>query len=310
MKIYYLTGVLILVFILRFSLTLIPEPLRLQIWTLLQTYMPLLGGAGMLIGVVYALQMKTWKRLDVCITLVVSGLCVFFPLAQFLTGETYPSDLNATPGALYVRLPLNEKVVIAWGGDDIKTNYHAAYPAQRWAYDLVISPHSLGSKNLLDYGCFGKDILAPVSGEIRTAHDGANDRIPDEDAADIQGAFGNYIVIKPNGTDDRLVIAHLKKGSILVKRGDSVAEGVPIAQCGNSGNSTEPHVHIHYVKLHQHDNEILMTGLPLYFRNHNGPPMPIGGFKKIKGRIVAVGSVVRHTSELDSKIFSETALEE
>ncbi|MGN7942219.1 M23 family metallopeptidase [Virgibacillus sp. 6R] len=40
----------------------------------------------------------------------------------------------------------------------------------------------------------------------------------------------------------------MKKRSILVEAGDAVKRGQPIGLVGNSGNTTEPHLHIHAEK--------------------------------------------------------------
>lgn len=39
------------------------------------------------------------------------------------------------------------------------------------------------------------------------------------------------------------VLAHLRRGSLRVAPGDRVAAGEVLAECGNSGNSSDPHVH-------------------------------------------------------------------
>ena len=64
---------------------------------------------------------------------------------------------------------------------------------------------------------------------------------------------------------------------------------------GNSGNTSGPHIHIH----HQRQDPSVFPagfaeGLPLFFRDHDGPPMPIGGLKKINGRPVWSGQRIRH----------------
>ena len=42
-------------------------------------------------------------------------------------------------------------------------------------------------------------------------------------------------------------LAHLQKGSIRVTIGARLSIGQPVALVGNSGNTTEPHLHIHAV---------------------------------------------------------------
>ena len=54
---------------------------------------------------------------------------------------------------------------------------------------------------------------------------------------------GNNIVTDIGG-GRYLMMAHLSPGSIQVKVGDHVKQGQPIARVGNSGNTTEPHLHI------------------------------------------------------------------
>ncbi|CAI6023194.1 M23 family metallopeptidase [Cohnella sp. JJ-181] len=54
---------------------------------------------------------------------------------------------------------------------------------------------------------------------------------------------GNMVAIR-HANGEITTLAHLKRGSVKVKAGDRVAAGQPIGQCGNSGESTEPHMHI------------------------------------------------------------------
>ena len=54
---------------------------------------------------------------------------------------------------------------------------------------------------------------------------------------------GNYVAI--NCGEFYVFLAHLRAGSIVVKKGEQVEVGEPLAQMGNSGNSSEPHLHLH-----------------------------------------------------------------
>jgi hypothetical protein len=96
-------------------------------------------------------------------------------------------------------------------------------------------------------------------------------------------------------TGTYLLIAHLKPGSVSVEPDQWVEEGQPIGQCGNSGNTSEPHIHIH----HQRQDPAVYPlnyaeGLPLYFRDSDGPAMPEGGFEIVDGLPVPLGPVVQH----------------
>lgn len=59
-------------------------------------------------------------------------------------------------------------------------------------------------------------------------------------------------------------MAHLKKDSITIKVGDSVSRGQLIAKCGNTGNSTEPHLHF---QLQTGQSFYSSAGLPVQFKN-------------------------------------------
>jgi Peptidase family M23 len=41
-----------------------------------------------------------------------------------------------------------------------------------------------------------------------------------------------------------VLLAHLQRGSLHVRAGDAVRIGDTVGACGNSGNSTQPHVHV------------------------------------------------------------------
>ena len=77
---------------------------------------------------------------------------------------------------------------------------------------------------------------------------------------------GNTVVIK-NG-NYYLLAGHLKKGSICVKEGDSVFRGDLLAQCGNSGMSERPHLHMQLMKSYD-QNYWKGTGVNMIYKGKN-----------------------------------------
>lgn len=55
---------------------------------------------------------------------------------------------------------------------------------------------------------------------------------------------GNTVVVK-TASNEYLYFAHFQQGSILVRKGDKIKAVQILGLCGNSGNSTEPHLHLH-----------------------------------------------------------------
>ena len=266
-------------------------------WTLLIGAGQLLAPLSVLVLVVHAIRKRRFSR-PMGTTLALALFALWPALWGFgLLNFTFPYSLESSEPSATVRLPSNEELRVFWGGDRVATNYHAAFPDQRWAYDLVVEPAAHGSGNLEDYGCYGTTVVAPVSGRVHHAADGAPDHTPGQLSADLENATGNTVVLRLE-TGTYLLIAHLRPGSVRVEAGDEVAEGDAIGACGNSGNTSEPHIHIH----HQRQDPLVFPlnfaeGLPLYFRGHGGPAMPGGGAEiDAAGSVVLTGAVVKHSA--------------
>lgn len=266
---------------------------RITGWYLLQIVPPLLGLLFLLILAVYVLVKRRAGRL-LWLTAGV-GLLSLIPLIVWFVPVAFPASLERTTPAATVRLPADGPLLVAWGGDSIATNHHAATPDQRWAYDLLVEPYLTGSEELASYGCYGVPVVAPADGLVTQAHDGEPDEVPGAASNNLTAPTGNYVVIQlESGT--YLVIAHLKPGTVSVAAGEQVQEGQVIGQCGNSGNTSEPHIHIH----HQRQDPAVFPlnfaeGLPLYFRDHDGAAMPQGGIRVDGDVVTPIGDVVQHT---------------
>ena len=155
---------------------------------------------------------------------------------------TYDSDQKWTENQY--RMPICDEWFVFWGGTNEFDNYHYVYENQRYAYDLVsiLNGATYEGTNLINdnYFAFGTDVVAPLHGKVVKVVDGIKDNVPGE--MNEHYPAGNYVVIEhPN--KEYSMIAHFKNGSILVKEGEHVKEEQLLGQCGNSGNSSEAHIH-------------------------------------------------------------------
>lgn len=90
------------------------------------------------------------------------------------------------------------------------------------------------------YYAFGQELIAPADGTVVYAVDGVHDNIPGE--MNRMFAPGNLVVIK-HAEKEYSLFAHFKQNSIRVKVGEKVKQGQTLGLSGNSGNSSEPHLH-------------------------------------------------------------------
>lgn len=140
---------------------------------------------------------------------------------------------------------------VGQGGDSRLVNYHNTHPEQRYALD-VVALNGWGTRawgvypsSLKRYVIFGAVVYSPCRGTVVSAVDGLADLIPPE--ADPSQPAGNHVVIACNGV--QVTLAHLQNGSVTVSPGSTVSVGEPVGRVGNSGNTSEPHLHVHAVRV-------------------------------------------------------------
>ena len=163
-----------------------------------------------------------------------------------------------------LQLPLKGEWTVVWGGDTKELNYHVESPAQKNAFDIVITnakgeSFRTDGKTNKDYYAFGKELYAPCDGEVVLVVDGVKDNKPGM----LNPIYipGNTVIIKTN-YNEYLFFAHFKQHSIKVTEGQKVKQGQPLGFCGNSGNSSEPHLHFHIQNV---EDMNVATGIKCYF---------------------------------------------
>lgn len=180
-----------------------------------------------------------------------------------------PSVENYNNNVKY-SLPFKGEWVVVNGCFTKQFSHSWDIPTQRYAYDFLIlkdgKSYENNPKSVEEYYCYNKSILAPADGVIVEVVNNAEDSFVFGNGRFYNRAkhiAGNYIVIQHDETEYS-TLAHLKKDSITVKVGEQVIRGQIIAKCGNSGNSTEPHLHF---QLQDGKSFYSSLGLPILFQN-------------------------------------------
>ncbi len=132
------------------------------------------------------------------------------------------------------------------------------------------------------FPAFGAPLLAVADGTVVRASDWRRDHLSRNSypalayllaeglLRDIAGAtmvIGNHLVLDL-GDGSYALYAHLRRGSLTVRPGDRVRAGQRLGDCGNSGNSSEPHLHF---QLMDTPDPVTARGLPFTWRGLGVP---------------------------------------
>ena len=144
---------------------------------------------------------------------------------------------------------------------------HKRFLAEAFAYDFVqIGANSKSfvreGKSNADYYAYGKKVLAAKAGTVVETRNDIAENTPGE-TSNANTPGGNVVVID-HGNSQYGYYAHLKPFSIPVKRGAKVREGEVLGEVGNSGDSSEPHLHFHVMNG---PDATQADGIPVVFEN-------------------------------------------
>lgn len=181
---------------------------------------------------------------------------------------TYPEEqtvvtapITIGKGAVAISSPLHGNHWLAGNGPSntsghrralIPIDGHAAI-AQRFAIDWVQlrddgKTFQGDAKDNKNYLAYGNEAYAVADGVVTETKDGIPENVPGVDSRAVpitlETVGGNHVILDIGGGQFAFY-AHLQPGSLRVKLGDKVRRGQVIGLVGNSGNSTEPHLHFH-----------------------------------------------------------------
>ena len=177
------------------------------------------------------------------------------------TQELSGTEVAVTPEGAAIGPPLRGGVWLAGNGPAPETGHRRALIpiggrpsiAQRFAIDWVKvgDDHRTFTGDRLNnasYHAYGQDALAVGDGIVVAVKDGIPENIPGVNSRAVpitlETVGGNHVIVDLGG-GRYAFYAHLQPGSVRVKSGDRVKTGQVLGLVGNSGNSTEPHLHFH-----------------------------------------------------------------
>jgi murein DD-endopeptidase MepM/ murein hydrolase activator NlpD len=207
--------------------------------------------------------------------------------AQTLTGMGEATVfILSNPTRIAYSLPF-EGMWYDQAGPSLHTHHRWAVP-EEFAHDFTrIGANGLAysaeGTQLADYYAYGQPVLAAAAGEVIAVLDDEPEdttllqragealdayvkRIVDRQnqqlARGARGSVGNHVILRHG--DEYSLYAHLKPGSVKVKTYETVTRGQQIASVGNSGSSTEPHLHFHVCDK---PDPLLCAGIPVLFHD-------------------------------------------
>lgn len=200
---------------------------------------------------------------------VLSAAAAIYLLVPAVQGRSVPAD------AIDLAMPLGPGTYqVISGGSTEAINAHLAtltlerakpYRGQSYAVDIIgidawgFHADGIAPRDPKLYRIYGAEVRAPCAGQVAHLVDGVPDmQVPQVDREHMLGngvllACGDYFVL----------LAHFAPGTMAVTLGDQVEVGQLLGRAGNTGNTNEPHLHIHVQRGMPADTPI--AGEPAWF---------------------------------------------
>lgn len=278
------------------------------VWLVLPWYTALVYLSVVAIGVryrAYDLRTLRWRpvgrlayvELAIC-ALFVAGAGGLF--VQAVAARRPP----AAPPSINLSFPLSGGTYyVASGGGGELANAHVEtlaesatpYRGQSYGVDIVRIDErgrrasGIAPSGLEEYVSLGEPVLAPCDGRVLQVENTAPDMTPP--TADRERLAGNFVLLAC-GTA-QVFLGHFRQGSVTVQAGQSVGAGLRLGAIGNSGNSDEPHLHLHAQRPAKAGATSML----------DGDPVPMTFY----GRALARNDVVR-TAAVPAPAMTETEL--
>ena len=199
------------------------------------------------------------------------------PDGEVMRRELTAGTVTVAPPRLTIGPPLRGDNWLAANGPSNTSGHRRAMVArdgvgriaQRWAVDWVQlkgdTTREGAAEDNSNYFAWGQDALAVADGVVASVKDGIPENVPGIDSRAVpitnDTIGGNYVILDV-GDGNYAFYAHLQPGSLRVALGDRVKRGDVLGLVGNSGNSTEPHLHFH---IADRDSPLGAEGLPYVF---------------------------------------------
>ena len=117
------------------------------------------------------------------------------------------------------------------------------------------------------YHAYDTPITAVADGRAVTVIDGIPENVPHRDKLAVELSLANIAgnnVVEDIGGGRYVGYAHFRPGTITVKTGDTIKRGQVIGKLGNSGNSSEPHLH---TQICDGPTFLMCNGMPMQYRD-------------------------------------------
>ena len=264
------------------------------LWLMLPWYLPALYGLLAVFAAAYAWRERDNRRRWPLGVAEWVGIAVRTTAAGVgLAAALYAALGGRRPGeTVDVAFPLRQGTYLVANGGRIELrNAHLmtlteerfrAYRGQSFGVDLVRvdrlgrRARGLQPRDPAQYTIFGDSVFAPCAGQVVRASDGLADQpVPEIDRAHMAG---NYVMLGCGPA--WVLLGHLQRGSVRVAAGETVLVGALLGRVGNTGNTSEPHLHIH---AQRPGTDVMPLG---------GEPLPIrfGGRRLARNDRIGSGS--------------------